>query len=332
MSGFDWKIWQAVQGIGLPGLPTPLADRFGWAGKKFPFNGGSGETTDLVATTTSWSDSSRFRRYRTLTINSGITLTIARFPFYLFCDELAMGATGIISANGNDGQAVAQVHNASYARGAAAGGAGLQQGNGGDGGGLIVIVCRRLNCSSGALIRANGGAGNAKTTDPTAESQLYSGGQGALASSYGAGPSPASGFAFINQYLAPGGSAVGGAGGMSGTSGGNVGGGGSGIGGGGSGGAGAGGAAGGAAVIPPGPKELLALAEMGCLGGGGGGASSGGANGTGSSGGGGGGGGILVIYDDLVASSPTLQANGGAGGGPYSPFAGSAGVTHLLEI
>lgn len=330
------QLAQALASIGVaPGNSA-------WWGKAFPYDGGAADVT--IAGATTWADSARFRRVGLLTVNA--VLTIARFPFFIFCRELNFGGVGVIDASGAAGLATAgQVHPPAYARGGNVESA-SSIANGGDGGGLIVIIAGRVTGNSGGAIKANGGAGaaNAAGTNATGVMQV---GQGALSISQ-----PAAGAAAVSQQIWAGTNAtpnyasqrlslvlsssvgLGGTGGGSGGGSTGAGGGGTGTAGGGSG-IGGGGSAGvttapTAALVAPGPGDLLDLAILGCLGGGGGAAAVANTNNAGGGGGGGGGGGILVITDQFVIT-PVTQVTGGAAGGALAS-AGGAGVAHLVEV
>ena len=291
----------------------------GWAGGTFPYDEDAADIT--ISSDTSWTDSAGFKRVGLLTINSGIVLTIAISPFYIFAREIVFGSTGsIINGNGPSG-ASSGTFSAAYARGGTATG-GSARAQGGCGGILLVVCAGRISGAAG-VFRVNGGDGYRNTTAPGVGNGNSRGGQGCFSKSFNvsaaspedwSGATGAAGTPPILSHLFTGTGGTGGAtGGASGGSGASSGGGSGGSGIGGGGGATSGGATAGAqGLILPGPQYLLFLASIGCLGGGGGGAAvpidlDGTPNGAG-----GGGGGGLLVYTAEDQVTPTLQANGGA--------------------
>lgn len=306
-----------------------------WAGE-FPFSKNGADAT--IASNTTIADAAGFKKYGTLTINSGITLRVARTPFILFVNELVFGDTAsTLSADGPDGAASDDTYWDNFSRGGLAGV--TQRAQGGAGGGLLIIYAGRISGAAG-VISANGGAGYGAGIVDAASSEA--GGHGAFSvHDSGAesekwagileGGSRAEGnLNPLVRLLAHGGGSVDTVYGTGGGNGGSTtgeGGGGSGIGGGG--GAGSGSAVGGSATSVS-PAGILTLVSHGCFGGGGGAAVTSNAFAIWNSGSGGGGGGLLVVTGD-AAVTPDLQANGGTKAGDLG-FDGGDGVTHLVEI
>lgn len=312
-----------------------LMQYFSWAGSKFPYNVGASDIT--ISANTTWNDSVGYKKVKKLTINAGITLTIAKSPFFIFADEINFGsATSCIDASGAGAKGAMQYWNPTYCWC-------------GNGGGLLIIVANSITGANG-IIKANGlDAGSGPSLSGV--SQTYVGGFGALSNLTSAlayqedwCPAPASNASVLapldlGRHLASGGGARIGTGGGSGgwvnsTS--TAAGGGSGIGGG----------AGGYSSTSPFLKSgeacratltlavLVQLALAGCKGGGGGAGMSYPSAGSLALGGGGGGG--LGIFAHNQSATPTLQANGGnslyQSATPTSTYTGGAGVAYLALI
>lgn len=321
-------------------VDNSLLPYFGWAGTQYPFVP-SGATDITISGATTWNDSVGYKQINKLTINAGQTLTIAKFPFYIFCNELNFGdSSSCIDASGLSGNSSLTAFPSTYARGATA-----NQFQCGCGGGLIFIIAGKITGASG-IIKANGG--NGYISNQTG-ANTWVAGQGALSTSFnipnstalesfyvspfvGGAPTSASNYYYTtSKLLGAGGTAQGGVGGGSGGSASGVVGGGSGIGGGG----GCNGTAattnGSTSSITLQPQDLLFLASIKCLGGGGGGTGSTGSSNQNNASGGGGGG--IVVWTHSYVSQPTVQANGGNGtniGGWTCN--GGAGVTFFIVL
>jgi hypothetical protein len=317
--------------MSLSGSTVGPDNIFGWAGLSYPYNNAS--TTDVtISGATTWDEATYpdgVRRLRKLTINANQTLTITKSPFFLFCDEISVGAAAVIDASGYSGQGTQPTGQARGGRAATSGGTAT----GGSGGGILTIVCNKVtDAGSGALtIKANGGAGASTGTTQTGAQQA---GQGAFSNNrpsntstnpeFWDGAVGTSGVVAppdFGLYMGVGGAqtVVGGRGGGSGGTGTDQASGGSGIG------AGGGGGAIAATAFNHAPTSwaVVMMALYGCLGGGGG-----AAVGSNTKAGGGGGGGA-VVWRKAAGSNitPSLQATAGAGGGGGGG-AGSAGVTY----
>lgn len=318
------------------GAYTGMDSFFGWAGAGFPYAGADDIT---ISADTTWNDACGYKKFKKLTINAGVTLKVERFPFYIFCDELA--GTGIIDASGPSGSSSLTPH-PDYA---AAGGIKTANGaeaQGGCGGGII-LICTRL-ISGAVTIKANGGDGWKNTTARSTTGCYGAPGGGAIALHYsatnqlgvnwdGSASTAANGLNFLHPYgimCGKGGSSYGGRGGGHGGCSSNytIIGGGSGIAG--------GGGVNNLATPAPGeqperflvPLHLLRLVEYGCIGGGGGGAYV--TNVADSNGAGGGGGGAIAIWYREKTTTPNLQANGGLASGVAGN--GAAGATFLITV
>lgn len=314
---------------------------FDWLGMRFPFEDSPADIT--ISANTTWTDSEGFKRANILTINAGVTLTVARSPFFILCNELVFGSTtAIISGNGPNGRASygagAPTNWSNYARGAlvsqdnSGGGTNAVWGEGGAGGIMLFVLARTIRGAAG-IVRSNGGTGTgANTGGPVTDAATAA--QGALTDNQSDGTP---GLTEVRLLLGTGGGASSytGAGAEGGNGSTSVGGdesyakGGSGIGGG-------GGytsitathATGSQANRTLGPIQLLFLAQLGCLGGGGGGAFCDNTGGLGK--GAGGGGGVVCVWAYDLQVTPTLQANGGLNSDGAA--SGAAGRTLLLPL
>ena len=321
-------MWDAVfvevrKALGLVRkFDNTLAPYFSWAGRGFPFCDDAADITISGATT--WNDAAGFKRAGKLTIAAGVTLTIAKTPFYIFAREIAFGGTtSTITASGYNGSVD---NNTSFS---ARGGGSHSNVRGGDGGGMLFIVCDTISGANGR-IWANGGNGYGTSGGPemggqgafSASFNLYAGAQERWSGEYVVTTTSSKTYLHpLGVLLVAGGDdAVAQFAGTGGGSGAGLGG-GSGIGGGGSGYSSSGTNVGRAAKSLT-PLLLITLAQSGCRGGGGGGGRPDGS--------GGGGGGSVCVWARTLTSTPVLTANGGTPSN--SGAAGGAGVTHLITV
>lgn len=133
-------------------------------------------SVELVAGSASYTNG--YVKVGKLTIAAGVTLTISRFSFYIFADEINFGSTAsVIDASGMSATSSFPTSPPCQTAGGYTNNGVNYTTQGGNGGGILIICCNKITGSAG-VIKANGGNGY------STGSQGYSGsamaGSGAL--------------------------------------------------------------------------------------------------------------------------------------------------------